>query len=371
MAPDYSVIKDQILTLTKRLGELANHINLDHIKERLLELDEMSSSTTFWDNHDQAQKTIKKAAAIRSKIKKWEEISTSLEDADLLITMAHEESDIEVLEDGWNEIEIVSTKIETMEIGELLSHKLDGQNAVLAINAGAGGVEAMDWAEMLQRMFLRYCLHHDLKATIVDLQPGAEAGIASCTIMVEGEYAYGYLKSESGVHRLVRISPFDSAARRHTSFASVLITPDLDDTIEVEVNDEDLRVDVYRASGAGGQHVNKTESAVRLTHLPTGLVAACQNERSQHMNKATAMRMLKAKIYQVKLKEQEERMDSIVGAKQRIDFGSQIRSYVLAPYRLVTDHRTDLKVGNVTGVLDGNLDSLIHSYLVKFGGSKK
>ncbi len=368
MTPDFAEIKDTIQKLEKSTAALAEHMDLPTKRQELARLEALSSDPSLWENQSKAQRLLKEAATLRAKIKKWDAISAALEDATLLVTMAQEEQDEEVLGEGWAELQAVCTRVEALQLEEMLSGEMDTQNALLAINAGAGGVDSMDWAEMLQRMFLRYCQQHDLKATIVELSPGTEAGLSSCTLMIEGEYAYGYLKSETGVHRLVRMSPFDSAARRHTSFASVLVTPDLDDTIEVEMKEEELRVDVYRASGAGGQHVNKTESAVRITHLPTGIVAACQNERSQHQNRATAMRMLKSKLYQIKLREQEEKMDTIVGTKQRIDFGSQIRSYVLAPYRLVTDHRTELKVGNVDAVLDGNLDPFIHAYLVKFGG---
>ncbi len=367
MVPDFAELRDLISRLVKTIDDLAVHMHLNELKERLVALEEQSSDPDLWGNQGKAQAVLKEASQVRAKVHGWTSARQALEDAALLVGMAQEEGDEGAMEDGYNELLAVKEQIEELELTEMLSGEMDTQNALVAINAGAGGVDSMDWAEMLQRMYLRYAQIKGLKSTIVELSPGAEAGISSCTLLLEGDYAYGYLKSETGVHRLVRMSPFDSAARRHTSFASVLITPDLDDTIEVEVKEDDLRVDVYRASGAGGQHVNKTESAVRLTHLPTGIVAACQNERSQHQNRATAMRMLKAKLYQLKLREQEEKMDNIVGTKQRIDFGSQIRSYVLAPYRLVTDHRTELKIGNVDAVLDGHLDAFIHEYLVKCG----
>ncbi|MBU1241042.1 peptide chain release factor 2 [Myxococcota bacterium] len=368
MVPDYAEIRDLIWKLEKGIGDLATHMHLDDLRKQLVVLEEQSSDPNLWGNQGKAQAILKEASTVRDKVVGWDATKSALDDATLLLSMAQEEDDEEAMEDGYKELLAVKIKVDKLELQEMLSGEMDTQNALLAINAGAGGVDSMDWAEMLQRMYLRYCVRHNFKVSIVELSDGAEAGISSCTLLIEGDYAYGYLKSETGVHRLVRMSPFDSAARRHTSFTSVLVTPDLDDTIDVEVNEDDLRVDVYRASGAGGQHVNKTESAVRLTHLPTGLVSACQNERSQHQNRATAMRMLKAKLYQLKLREQEEKMDNIVGTKQRIDFGSQIRSYVLAPYRLVTDHRTELKIGNVDAILDGSLDEFIHEYLVKFGG---
>ncbi|MBN2725638.1 MAG: peptide chain release factor 2 [Deltaproteobacteria bacterium] len=364
MAVDHFEIKENLSSISTKLKELGNHLDILALEKELSLLEETSTSEDFWNNREKAQDILKKSSEIRDTLDKWKNISTKFEDAEILISMSLEEKDEDSLLDAWNELQTVKRLLEEMEMEEMLSGEMDGNNALLAINAGAGGVDAMDWAEMLQRMYLRWCQLRKMKATIVDLTEGAEAGIASCTILVEGPFAYGYLKGESGVHRLVRISPFDSNARRHTGFASVLVTPDLNEDIDVEVRDEDLRVDVYRASGAGGQHVNKTESAVRLTHLPTGIVAACQNERSQHQNRAMAMRMLKAKLYQLKKIEHEKKMENIVGTKQKIDFGSQIRSYVLAPYRLVTDHRTELKIGNVDSVLDGDLDPFIREYLL-------
>lgn len=253
----------------------------------------------------------------------------------------------------------------------MFSGDMDHMGAMLSINAGAGGVEARDWAEMLQRMYLRWCANRNFKTEILDYQPGEEAGINSVTILVEGKYAYGFLKAETGVHRLVRISPFDANARRHTSFASVFVCADLDETIEVDIEEKDLRIDVYRASGAGGQHVNKTESAVRITHMPSGIVVQCQNERSQHKNRATAMRMLKSRLHELEIAKQEEKMEAIYAEKKAIDFGSQIRSYVLAPYQMVTDLRTELKVGNVNAVLDGDLDEFINAYLLLQAGREK
>jgi peptide chain release factor 2 len=247
----------------------------------------------------------------------------------------------------------------------MLSGPSDPLPAIVSINAGAGGVDASDWAQMLLRMLLRYCERKGWKTELLDEQPAEEAGIKSATFAVDGEYAYGLLKAEMGVHRLVRISPFDQNARRQTSFAAVSVSPDVEDSIEVEVKDEDLRIDVYRSGGAGGQHVNKTESAVRLTHLPTGLVVVCQSERSQHMNKNKAMRVLKSRIYERKLEEQSAKIAAFEKEKKAIEWGSQIRSYVLAPYRQVADHRTDLKVGNVDAVLDGDLDQFIRAFLLQ------
>jgi peptide chain release factor 2 len=250
-----------------------------------------------------------------------------------------------------------------LDLERLLGGEHDPGNAIVTIHPGAGGTEAQDWAEMLLRLYLRWCERRGYRIELVDHQPGEGAGIKSATFTVEGPYAYGYLKCEAGVHRLVRISPFDANARRHTSFASVFVFPEIDETVEVEINEADLRVDTYRSSGAGGQHVNKTDSAVRITHLPTGIVVACQNERSQHKNRATAMKVLRARLYELEMQKQRERMDELHKTKKEIAWGSQIRSYVLHPYRLVKDHRTGVEVGNADAVLDGDLDPFIEGYL--------
>ena len=257
--------------------------------------------------------------------------------------------------------------IEAMEFARMLSGPNDAYGALLSINAGAGGTESQDWAEMLLRMYTRWCERRGYKVELLDMQPGDEAGVKSVTLCAEGEFAFGYLRAESGVHRLVRISPFDAQARRHTSFASVAVYPDIDDAVDVDVSDDELKIDFYRAGGAGGQHVNKTESAVRITHVPTGIVAQCQNQRSQHKNKAQAMRVLRARLYEHEMKKREEENAEANAAKKKIEWGSQIRSYVLAPYRMVSDHRIELKVGNVDAVLDGDLDQFIQAYLLASG----
>ena len=251
------------------------------------------------------------------------------------------------------------------ELAQLLGGPDDRRNAIVTLHPGAGGTEAQDWAEILLRMYLRWCDRRGYRKEILEYQPGEEAGVKSVTFTVEGDYAYGYMKAEAGIHRLVRISPFDANSRRHTSFASVFVYPEIDDTIKIEIDDADLRVDTYRSSGAGGQHVNKTDSAVRLTHLPTGIVVACQNERSQHKNRAMAMKILKSRLYDLELEKQKEKMESYHKTKKEIGFGSQIRSYVLHPYRLVKDHRTNVEVGNADGVLDGDLDQFIQAYLLQ------
>jgi len=255
-------------------------------------------------------------------------------------------------------------RVMRMELARMLSGEHDSNNAIVSINAGAGGTEAQDWAEMLLRMYLRYCEQKGFKTEITDYQPGEEAGIKSVTFTVEGDHSYGWLRAEKGIHRLVRISPFDANAKRHTSFSSVFVFPEISDDIEVEINEKDLRVDTYRSSGAGGQHVNKTDSAIRITHLPTGIVVSCQNERSQHKNRSVAMKQLKARLYEVEQRKKEEEAEALGGVKKEIAWGSQIRSYVLHPYRMVKDHRTGFEVGNADAVLDGDLEDFIEAYLM-------
>ncbi len=267
------------------------------------------------------------------------------------------------LEEIGGELEALRESIKTIELRHLLSGEIDVNDAIITIHPGAGGTESQDWAQILMRMYLRWAEKHGFTTQVIDLLPGEEAGIKSATITVSGPYAYGYLKAEAGVHRLVRISPFDANKRRHTSFSAVLVFPEIEEDINIEIDEEDLKIDTYRASGAGGQHVNKTSSAVRITHLPTGIIVACQNERSQHKNKAMAMKILKARIYDLQLKEQEKKMEGIVGDKKGISWGNQIRSYILQPYRLVKDHRTGTEFGNVDAVLDGDIDLFIDAYL--------
>ena len=282
----------------------------------------------------------------------------------MLYDLASEEEDEQIFLEIERDLSNLSSSIREEELKLMLGSEQDPMNAIMTIHAGAGGTEAQDWAEMLLRMYLRWAEKKAFDTTIIDFQPGDEAGVKSVSITIEGEYAYGYTKAEIGIHRLVRISPFDAGARRHTSFASVFVFPEVDEKIVLDVDDDDLRIDTYRSTGAGGQHVNKTDSAVRITHLPTGIVVQCQNERSQHKNKAMAMKFLKSRLYELKLQEQSEKKDEINKSKKDIAWGSQIRSYILHPYKLIKDHRTNLEVGNVSKVLDGDIDDFIEAYLL-------
>lgn len=297
-------------------------------------------------------------------IKTWDQQWKELEDTEMFLEMVMEEKDPELEQEVAEKIVTMDDQLALAELECMFSGEHDNSNAIVAIHAGAGGTEAQDWVDILMRMYLRWAEVRGFKTTILDYLAGDEAGVKSVTIMFSGRYAYGYLRSELGIHRLVRISPFDASGRRHTSFASVMVMPELDDSIKVEIEDKDLRVDTYRASGAGGQHVNKTDSAIRLTHLPTGVVVQCQNERSQHRNKETAMKMLAAQLYELEKQKNAERQEGLSGDKKGISWGSQIRSYVLQPYRLIKDHRTEHETGNVDAVLDGNLDPFIKAYLL-------
>ncbi len=288
----------------------------------------------------------------------------------MLIELAAEADDTLTLAEAWEKIEASSRELEDAEFRQMLGGENDAANAIVSINSGAGGTDACDWAEMLMRMYLRWAERQGFQSEMLDQQPGEEAGVRSATFTVKGEFAYGYLKAEEGVHRLVRISPFDSQARRHTAFASLTVMPEIDDEIQVDLDEKDIRVDTYRASGAGGQHVNKTDSAVRMTHIPTGIVVQCQNERSQHKNRSTAMKLLRARLYERARQEREAELALARGEQRQIDFGSQIRSYTLHPQQRIKDHRTDLEVGNVGSVLDGDIDRFIRAFLLKRAGAE-
>lgn len=308
---------------------------------------------------------MKERTLLQKLVSDWESVDRELEDVQVLIELGEEGEDDETLAEVRGMLPGLEKKIGSMEFARMLSGEHDSNSAIVSINAGAGGTEAQDWAEILLRMYLRWCERKGFKSEITDYQPGDEAGAKSVTFTVTGDYAYGYLKAEKGIHRLVRISPFDSNARRHTSFCSVFIFPELDDDVDIEILDKDLKVDTFRASGAGGQHINKTDSAIRITHIPTGVVVSCQNQRSQHKNRSIAMNQLKARLYELEMEKKESEAEALGGEKKGIAWGSQIRSYVLHPYRMVKDHRTDYEVGNADAVLDGDLDGFIEAYLMQ------
>ncbi|TWJ19264.1 peptide chain release factor 2 (bRF-2) [Geobacter argillaceus] len=338
--------------------------DIDRKREDLQEMEARIAVPGFWDNPDAAQEILKERTVLEKAVEGWDRLCSQIEDVKVLIELGSEAGDEATLGEVHELNDILEKGVEAAEFQKMLSGPHDRNSCYLSINAGAGGTESQDWAEMLLRMYLRYCERKGWKREITEFQAGEEAGMKSCTVTVTGEYAYGYLKAEAGIHRLVRISPFDSNARRHTSFASVFIFPEIADDIEVKINESDLRIDTYRSSGSGGQHVNTTDSAVRITHQPTGIVVACQSERSQHMNKASAMKVLRSKLYEREIQERESKAAEIGGEKKEIGWGSQIRSYVLHPYKMVKDLRTGVETGNPDAVLDGDLEEFVVAYLM-------
>jgi peptide chain release factor 2 len=322
---------------------------------------------SFWDNQDAARSTIEEANKLKSWVDPWQALHKQTTDLAEMAELLDVDPDKELEAEWVQELGALVGRLEELEFQNMLQGDDDHRDAILTVHPGAGGLESQDWAEMLLRMYQRWAERRGFSLSVLDLQPGEEAGIKSASLEIKGDHVYGYLKSEKGIHRLVRISPFDSQSRRHTSFASVFVYPDVDDDIEIVIDESELRVDTYRASGAGGQHVNKTDSAVRITHVPTGIVASCQQERSQHKNRNTAMKMLRAALYEHALREQDAEKQLLEDTKTEIGWGNQIRSYVFAPYTMVSDHRTELKVGDVQGVMDGKLDPFIEAFLKKFG----
>ena len=360
---EFEELRLRLLDSEKPIENLKEALAIDSLKAEVEVLEKESAAPDFWDDMENSQKVMQKIGSLKAKVTGYESLKSDYEDALVMIELADEEGDLSLLDDCTASVKDIETRVEDMTLSTLLSGEFDGKNALLTFHAGAGGTEAQDWAEMLFRMYNRWGERHGYKVPTLDYLDGDVAGIKSATILVEGENAYGYLKGEMGIHRLVRVSPFDSSGRRHTSFASVEVMPEIDDDVNVEIREEDIKMDVYRASGAGGQKVNKTSSAVRLTHIPTGIVVSCQIERSQHQNREVAMRMLKSKLVEIKERENLERIEDIKGDQKEIAWGSQIRSYVFMPYTLAKDHRTGFEMGNITAVMDGDIDGFINAYL--------
>lgn len=349
----------------RELNISENVFDIPEMRMKIKDLEELSLKQDFWNDQDKARDVLQKKTKLSDAADRWDRFNKDLNDIENLAEMALQEKDEQVLEDIGSELERLNLAVGQEELKMMLNAEQDAMNAIVSIHAGAGGTEAQDWTEMLLRMYLRWAEKRKYAAKIIDYLAGDEAGVKSVSFTLEGEYAYGYAKAESGIHRLVRVSPFDAGGRRHTSFASVFVYPEVDDEIKIEINDDDLRIDTFRAGGKGGQHVNKTDSAVRITHLPTGIVVQCQNERSQFQNKAMAMKFLKSRLYERELQLKNEKIDEENKQKKDIAWGSQIRSYVLHPYKMVKDHRTNLENGNAQKVLDGDIDDFIQAYLMQ------
>lgn len=349
--------------LKEPLDEIGRSLDLENKQKRIEELEKVMEAPDFWDDMNKAKECMKEVNSLKASRDKYKALVDLFEEAETLIEIADEEDDASLIEEIEEKCKEFSDSLDNMKIAVLLSDEYDNSNAILRLNAGAGGTEACDWVSMLYRMYVRWAESKGFKVKVLDSLDGDEAGLKSVTVQIDGENAFGYLKSERGVHRLVRISPFNAAGKRQTSFASLDVMPDIEEDIDIEINDDDIRIDTYRSSGAGGQHINKTSSAIRITHFPTGIVVQCQNERSQVQNKDKAMKMLKAKLLLVKREEEEAKKAGIRGEVKEIGWGSQIRSYVMQPYTLVKDHRTNEEVGNAQSVLDGNLDPFISAYL--------
>ncbi len=359
----FEELRLQLNALKEQIEDLGDAIGVEHLKEEAEKYDIQSAQPGFWDDVETSQKVMQQANAVKTKLEEYNRLCSLYEDTLTMVDIALEEGDESLLEECQQSAQQVVDMLDTQKLSTLLTGEYDSKNAILTFHAGAGGTEAQDWVQMLYRMYTRWGERHGFKVHLVDFLEGEEAGFKSACVRMEGINAYGFLKSESGVHRLVRVSPFDASGRRHTSFASLEVMPEIDDDVQINIDPNDLRVDTYRSSGAGGQHVNKTESAIRITHIPTGIVVACQNERSQHQNREVAMKMLMSKLMEIKEREHLDKIEDIKGVQKEIAWGSQIRSYVFMPYTLVKDHRTGYENGNINAVMDGDLDGFINAYL--------
>ncbi len=359
----YEELKLKLKEYDKPIQDLAEALGLNAMNKEIEELEQQAAQEDFWNDIENSQKVLQRTSMLKAKVEQYTKLKNDYDDTLALIDIANEEEDESMLDECTDAVSKVGNELDSQTLATLLTGEYDSKNAILTFHAGAGGTEAQDWAMMLFRMYHRWGERHGFKVTTVDYLDGDEAGLKSATILIEGENAYGYMKGEKGVHRLVRISPFDASGRRHTSFASLEVMPEIDDTVDVEINPADIKMDVYRASGAGGQKVNKTSSAVRLTHIPTGIVVASQVERSQYQNRDVAMRMLKSKLIEIKERENLEKIEDIKGEQREIAWGSQIRSYVFMPYTLVKDNRTGFENGNINNVMDGDIDGFINAYL--------
>ncbi|MEW5801861.1 MAG: peptide chain release factor 2 [bacterium] len=359
----YEEYDSEYQKLKVKIENLRGYLDIEGKQKRLTDLDQKMGAPDFWSNNEAAQTVIQERSALMEWVEKITLLEKELEELEVAIELGQETDDAAMAEEIKDLLKSAQEGVNELEIEALLSDEDDHRNAIISIHSGAGGTESQDWAGMLLRMYLRWIEKRKFKVQQVDLLPGSEAGIKSVTLIVSGQYAYGLLRGESGVHRLVRISPFDANRRRHTSFASVAVYPEVDENIEVEIEESDLRIDTFRSSGAGGQHVNVTDSAVRITHIPTGIVVQCQNERSQHQNRAVAMNILRARLYELEKEEQQKKRDALEEGKREIAWGSQIRSYIFQPYQLVKDHRTSLEIGNIEAVMNGEIDPFIQAYL--------
>ncbi len=359
----FEELKLNLEAMKPEIDDLASALGLGQMRSEIEQLENRAAEPGFWDDMDNSQKILQRTANLKAKVEKYEKLEARYEDALALIELGDEAEDESLIEEAQSELDGIRAEIDRQRLETLLTGEYDKNNAILTFHAGSGGTEAQDWAEMLYRMYTRWATAHGFNVKEIDYLDGDEAGLKSAVLLIEGENAYGYLKSEAGVHRLVRVSPFDSAGRRHTSFSSLEVMPEINDDIKVEIPPEEIKMDVYRASGAGGQKVNKTSSAVRLTHIPTGIVVASQVERSQYQNRDVAMKMLVSKLMEIKEREHLEKIEDIKGVQKEITWGSQIRSYVFMPYTLVKDHRTSYETGNINAVMDGDLDGFINAYL--------